>query len=174
MTGPSPSDHSQSLSKTEALAAFELDPGYLHLNHGSFGAVPRDVRLVQDRIRAEIERNPTKFYGEDLPPAMRRMAGDVAKRLGGRSDDWVFCENATVAVSAVLYALDLKPGDEILTTSQAYGAVLKAMTLVAARRGAQVKLASLPAVLETEEQVVQHIAQEFGPRARLLIVDHIT
>jgi isopenicillin-N epimerase len=174
MTDPSPSDHSQSLSKTEALAAFELDPDYLHLNHGSFGAVPREVRLAQDRIRAEIERNPTKFYGEDLPQAMRRMSGEVAKRFGGQSDDWVFCENATAAVSAVLYALDLEPGDEILTTSHAYGAVLKAMTLVAARHGAQVRLASLPSILESDEEVVQSIAREFGPRVRLLIVDHIT
>ena len=139
MTVLSPSDPSQSRSKAEAFAAFELDPGYLHLNHGSFGAVPRSVRSEQDRIRAEIERNPTKFYSEDLPPAMRRMAGAVSNWFGGRSNDWVFCENATAAVSAVLYSLNLGPGDEILTTSHAYGAVLKAMALVAARRGARVK-----------------------------------
>jgi isopenicillin-N epimerase len=105
---------------------------------------------------------------------MRRMAGQVAKRFGGQSDDWVFCENATAAVSGVLYALDLKPGDEILTTSHAYGAVLKAMSLVAARHGAQVRIASLPSILESEEEVVQSIARELGPRVRLLIVDHIT
>lgn len=174
MTGPSPSDPSPRLTKSDAFAAFELDPGYLHLNHGSFGAVPRVVRLEQDRIRAEIERNPTKFYSEDLPPAMRRMAGELPKRFGGQSDDWVFCENATAAVSAVLYAIDLKPGDEILTTSHAYGAVLKAMALVAARRGAQLKLATLPAILESEDEVVDAVAQAIGPRVRLLVVDHIT
>ena len=174
MTGHSPSDHSPRLNKPEALAAFELDPDYLHLNHGSYGAVPRAVRLAQDRARAEIERNPTKFYGDDLPPAMRRMAGEVAKRFGGHGNEWVFCENATAAVSAVLHALELGPGDEILTTSHAYGAVLKAMALVAARRGAQVRFASLPAILESEDEVVQGIEREFGPRVRLLIVDHIT
>ena len=174
MTGPSRLDPSPSLSKTEAFAAFELDPDYLHLNHGSFGAVPRTVRAEQDLVRRDIERNPTKFYAEALPSAMRRMAGEVAKRLGGRSDDWVFCENATAAVSGVLYALDLKPGDEVLTTSHAYGAVLKAMSLVAARRGAQMRLAPLPVILENEDQVVDGIARALGPQVRLLVVDHIT
>lgn len=174
MTVPSPSDLSPSLSKAEAFAAFALDPDYLHLNHGSYGAVPRAVRLAQDRICAEIEGNPTKFYGEDLPPAMRRMAGAVAKRFGGQGEDWVFCENATAAVSAVLYTLDLGPGDEILTTSHAYGAVLKAMSRVAARHGAVLKLAPLPAILESEDEVVDGIAQALGPRVRLLVVDHIT
>ncbi|HEX3666697.1 MAG TPA: aminotransferase class V-fold PLP-dependent enzyme [Rhizomicrobium sp.] len=153
---------------------FELDPAYLHLNHGSYGAVPRAVRLAQDRIRGEIERNPTKFYGDDLPPAMRRMAGAAAKRFGGRGEDWVFCENATAAVSAVLSALDLKPGDEILTTSHAYGAVLKAMSLIAARRKSVLKVAPLPAILESEDEVVEGIAGAIGPRVRLLVVDHIT
>lgn len=174
MTVPSPSDLSPSLNKAEAFAAFELDPGYLHLNHGSYGAVPRAVRLTQDRIRAKIEGNPTKFYGEDLPPLMRRMAGEAAKRFGGQGDDWVFCENATAAASAVLYALDLKPGDEMLTTSHAYGAVLKAMSLVAARRGAVLKLVPLPTILKSEDEVVDAIAQAFGPRVRLLVIDHIT
>ncbi len=174
MTDPSPLDHSPSLSRTEAFAAFELDPGYLHLNHGSYGAVPRTVRLEQDRVRAEIERNPTRFYGEDMPPAMRRMAGEVAKRLGGQADNWVFCENATAAVSAVLQTLDLNPGDEILTSSHAYGAVLKAMSLAASRRGARLKLASLPPILETEDQVVDGIARALGPQTRLLVIDHIT
>ncbi|HEX4156919.1 MAG TPA: aminotransferase class V-fold PLP-dependent enzyme [Rhizomicrobium sp.] len=174
MIDPSLSGHSPNLTKTEALAAFELNLDYLHLNHGSYGAVPRTVRLTQDRIRAEIERNPTGFYGDDLPPAMRRMAGEAAKRFGGLGQDWVFCENATAAVSAVLYGLDLKPGDEILTTSHAYGAVLKAIALVAERRGAQVKLAQLSAILESEDAIVQSIERELGPRVRLLIVDHIT
>jgi isopenicillin-N epimerase len=174
MTDLSRSAPTQGLTKAEVVEAFELDPDYLHLNHGSFGAVPRAVRLAQDRIRTGIERNPTKFYAEDLPPAMRRMAGEVAKRLGGQSEDWVFCENATAAVSGVLYALDLKPGDEILTTSHAYGAVLKAMALVAARHGARVRIASLPAILESEDEVVESIRRELGPQVRLLIIDHIT
>ena len=174
MTSPSPSDRSQSRVRGSALEAFELDPDFLHLNHGSFGAVPRSVRLEQDRWRTRIERNPTGFFQGELPEAMRSMAGHVARRFGGRSEDWVFCENATSAVNGVLHSLDLGPGDEIVTTSHAYGAVLKAMALVAARRGTILKIAALPAILENEGQVLEAVATALGPRTRLLVVDHIT
>jgi isopenicillin-N epimerase len=174
MTGLSRLDRSPTPSKAGALAAFELDPDYIHLNHGSYGAVPREVRIAQDRLRAEIERNPTKFFADELPRALRVMAARVAMRLGGRLEDWVFCENATAAVSAVLHSLDLRPDDEILTTSHAYGAVLKAMTFVSVRRSAKLKLADLPTILENENEIVDGIARALGPRVRLLIVDHIT
>jgi isopenicillin-N epimerase len=109
-----------------------------------------------------------------LPGLLRQAAGDVANRFGGRGDDWVFCENATSAINGVLASLPLNPGDEIVTTSHAYGAVLKAMRACAARRGAVVVVADLPAYLRNEEEVVEVVSVALGPRTRLLIVDHIT
>lgn len=174
MISPSQSDLSRNRNNSDALRAFELDPDYLHLNHGAFGAVPREVRLEQDRWRAAMERNPTAFFQVELPPALRRMAGCVAGRLGGRGDDWVFCENATAAANAVLQSLRLVPGDEILTTSHAYGAVLKAMVLTASRRGISLKIAELPHLLEDDEQVPRVLETALRPHTRLLVVDHIT
>lgn len=164
----------RSPSRNSAVAAFELSPDFIHLNHGSYGAVPREVRLEQERLRAAIERNPTGYFQDELPDAMRSMAAHVARRLGGRSEDWVFCENVTAAISAVLHSLPLESGDEILTTSHAYGAVLKAISLVAERRGAKMTIASLPPLLEHDDQVVETIRSALGFRTRLLIVDHIT
>lgn len=172
MTSRSRSDLSPSLSN--AFGAFELDPGCIHLNHGSYGAVPRDVRVEQDGWRARIERNPTGFLGDEYPDLVRGMARHVARRLGGAADEWVFCENATAAVSSVLHSLLLEPGDEILTTSHAYGAVLKAMSLVAARRGARLRIAELSPLLDDDDRVVEAIGGALSGRTRLLIVDHIT
>ena len=172
MTNPSRSALIQSPNSNAG--AFELSPDFLHLNHGSYGAVPREVRLEQERQRAVIERNPTGFFQDEFPDAMRSMAAHVARRLGGRSEDWVFCENATAAVSAVLHSLPLGRGDEILTTSHAYGAVLKAMNLVAERRGAKVQIATLPPLLEHDDLAVEAMRPSLGSRTRLLVVDHIT
>lgn len=157
-----------------ALRAFELNPEFLHLNHGSYGAVPREVRLEQDRWRARIESNPTGFFQDEYPPLIRAMAEHVARRLGGAAGDWVFCENATSAANGVLQSLELKPGDEILTTSHAYGAVMKAMALHAARRELTLAVAEVPALTVSADEVVSTIAAQFSPRTRLLVVDHIT
>jgi isopenicillin-N epimerase len=174
MNSRSLSGHSPGSSKADPLEAFELDPDRLHLNHSSYGAVPRAVRIEQERQRAEIERDPTRFFTDELRPALRRVAGNVALRLGGEGKDWVFCENATAAVNSVLHSLNLQPGDEILTTSHAYGAVLKSMTLVAGRRNAALRQVELPAVIESDEEVLERIECALTPKTRLLIVDHIT
>lgn len=162
------------MERESALRAFELDPGVLHLNHGSYGAVPREVRLEQDRWRAKIEKNPTGFFQDEYPALMRATAGNVARRLGGKPADWVLCENATSAVNGILQSLDLGPGDEILTTSHAYGAVAKTMALVAERRGAKVSVADVPPLPADEADVVDAVAAHLGPRTRLLVIDHIT
>jgi isopenicillin-N epimerase len=162
------------IDRLGALRAFELDPAYTHLNHGSYGAVPREVRLAQDQWRGRIEKNPTGFFQEEYPPLMRGAAAHVARRLGGEAKDWVFCENATQAVNGVLQSLDIKPGDELLTTSHAYGAVAKAMALTADRRGAVLRVADVPALATGDDEIVAAIGAQLSERTRLLVVDHIT
>jgi isopenicillin-N epimerase len=157
-----------------ALALFQLSPDLIHLNHGSYGAVPKVVRDEQDRWRAHIESNPTGFFRDELAAELRTLAGVAAQRFGGKPNDWVFCENATAAVNSVLSSFGLREGDEIVTTSHAYGAVLKAMRIWAQRFGAEVVVAQVPIIVESEEQVVQAIAKSFSDRTKLLIVDHIT
>ncbi len=156
-----------------ARAEFALDPDRIHLNHGAFGAVPRSVRAAQDRWRDEWERDPTAFFVDVMPKALRRAAGDVAQRFGGAAEDWVFAENATQAIGGILASLALEPGDAILTTSHAYGAVAKAMRRWASRRGAEFHAAELPTFLSGDDEVIAAVAAAFTPRTRLLVIDHI-
>ena len=156
------------------LSEFSLAPELTHLNHGSYGAVPRTVQAEQDRLRAGIERDPTGYYQYRYPQEVRRAIETAAVRFGGAAADWVFCENATAAVAAVLSSFPLKPGDEIVTTSHGYGAVVKAMRLWAARKEAVLRIADIPAAVDSEGQLIDAIARILTSRTRLLVVDHIT
>ena len=178
MTSHSRSDHSRSIRLPKeghaALSEFQLASDRLHLNHGSYGALPRRVLARQEQWRAEIERDPTSSFQDTYPVEVRRAAAVAAGRFGGAPDDWVFCENATVAINSVIASLPLNSGDELVTTSHAYGAVLKAMRVWAERRGASVKVVEIPGIVESAEQVAQLVVAALGSRARLLVIDHIT
>lgn len=178
MSSPSPSDDSPAGRKPEygnaALDAFALAPELIHLNHGSYGAVPRRVLAVQESVRREIESDPTGFFQSLYPQRVREAVTVAATGFGGASQDWVFCENATAAVNSVLSSLPFQAGDEILTTSHAYGAVLKSIRLWAQRRSARTKVAEIPTVVESEAQVVEAVVQAFTQATRLLVIDHIT
>jgi isopenicillin-N epimerase len=146
----------------------------LHLNQGSYGALPKSVAAKQESIRAEIERDPTSFFNNKLPGELRRLAGLAAQKFGGEANDWVFVENATFAVSSVLSSFPLRDGDEIVTTSHAYGAVLKAMRVYATRQGAKLVITDVPSIVESDDQIVDAIAHAFTSCTKLLVVDHIT
>jgi isopenicillin-N epimerase len=160
----------EGLSRDEWL----LDPDVAFLNHGSYGAAPRAVLAEQERWRALMERHPTHFMSEDLPPAVRGAAARLADFVGARPDDLVFVENATAGCNTVLRALHLAPGDEILVTDHGYAAVRKAAEYIAGRVGACVVEAAVPFPLQDSAQVVAAVSSRLNSRTRLAIFDHIT
>jgi isopenicillin-N epimerase len=153
---------------------FLLEPGVAFLNHGSFGTVPRDVAAVANGWRERLEANPDRFMRETLPGALREAAGRLARFIGARAEDVVFVDNATAGVNAVLRSLHLAPGDEILTTDHAYGAVLNAVRYAAARAGAIAVEAPVPMPAPNAEAIFEAVRARFTARTKLLVIDHIT
>jgi isopenicillin-N epimerase len=153
---------------------FSLEPGTRHLNHGSYGAVPKAVRAAEDAWRDRLEANPTRFFAEALGPGLRAAAERVADMLGGRGQDWIFVENATTAINAVVAGLRLKAGDELLTTGHVYGAVRNTLNFHAARAGARVVEVALSMPATGEEAIVDAIRQALSPRTVFAIFDHVT
>ena len=153
---------------------WKLDPQVLYLNHGSFGACPAAVLREQSRLRTCLEREPVDFLIETLPGALDAARRILAAFVGADAADLVFVPNATTGVNAVLHSLRLAPGDELLVTTQTYGACRKSAEFVAARAGARVLSAHLPFPLASEAQVLAAVLGAVSPRTRLALLDHVT
>jgi len=164
--------------------AWALDPDVLYLNHGTVGAPPRRALEAQQRIRDEIERQPSDFMlrrlsstrvgiGSGEKPRMRVAAEEVAKFFGARGDDLVFVDNITSAANAVLRSYPFAPGDEILVTDEVYGAVAKTAEYVLRRTGGTVRTIGLPREARDPQAFVDAIAGALTPRTRIAIVEHI-
>jgi isopenicillin-N epimerase len=103
-------------------ALFQLDPEVTFLNHGSFGATPRAVFERYQGWQAELEREPVFFIGRRLGPLLEEARTELGAYVGARGDDLTFVQNATTGVNMAARALDLQPGDEVLSTNLEYGA----------------------------------------------------
>src|SRR5258708_39471865 len=103
--------------------AWRLDPDFVTVNHGSFGATPECVLAEQDTWRRRMEAQPTRFMGTALPRALRESAGHLGDFLGARGEDIAFLDNATTGCNAVLRSLPLQPDDQVLGLDDGYGAV---------------------------------------------------
>jgi isopenicillin-N epimerase len=150
-----------------------LDPAVTYLNHGGYGVAPHRVLRAQAEWRARIEANPTRFMRRELEGAQHQATSRLAAFLGASGDDLVFVDNATAGVNAVLRSLDLGPGDEILITGLAYGAVAKASRYVAARSGARLREVPISLPLSDTGAVLEAVAAALSPRVRLAVFDHI-
>ena len=168
----------------QMLSEWTFEPGVIYLNHGTVGVTPRRILAVQQAIRDEMERHPSRFilralstteFGRPLPepPRLRAAADTVASFLGARGEDLVFVDNITAGVNSVLRSFPLREGDEILVTDLVYGGVLRAALFAARERGATVRTVEMPYPFRAD-RLVEAYADAVGPRTRLAIVEHIT
>lgn len=155
-------------------AQWTLDPEVVFLNHGSFGACPQVILREQDRLRAQIEREPVQFFVHTLGPLLDAARVEVAAFVGARPEDLVFVRNATAGVNAVLTSLRFEPGDELLTTDHVYNACHNALRHLCARTGARLVVAPVPFPLADPQQVTDAVLAAVTPRTRLALIDHVT
>jgi isopenicillin-N epimerase len=119
---------------------FPLDPGIAYLNHGAFGVCPEPVRRAQQRLRDEMEANPTAFFTRGLYDRLAHTRRHVAAFLGADPDGSALIPNASAATQIVFNTLGLAAGDEVLLTTHTYGTV----RLAAGRAGLRVVDAHFP------------------------------
>ena len=151
-----------------------LSKEIVFLNHGSFGACPREVLEAQRHLREEMESAPVQFLARKHDERLDAARHGIAGFLGTDPADLVFVTNATTAVNSVVRSLDFNPGDEILTTSLDYNACRNVLTNTGGQRGAKMVVADIPFPLENEDQIVESILAHVTCRTRLAMIDHVT
>lgn len=150
-----------------------LDPAITFLNHGSFGAAPRVVLEKQHEYRAQLEREPVRFFVRELEPLLDSTRRTLAEFLGAEPEGLAFVPNATAGVNAVLRSLDLDKFDELLVTSHEYNASRNALDYVAGIAGAKVVVAEVPFPIESPDVVVERVLARVTDRTRLFLADHV-
>jgi isopenicillin-N epimerase len=155
---------------------FLLDENVIFLNHGSFGACPRPVFEAYQAWQLKLERQPVAFLDPNrgLSSWMRDARIALASKLGTGADNIVGMMNATYALNVVAQSLDLKEGDEILTTDHEYAALEKTWAYVARRTGAKIVSVTVPLPLTSEASFTAAIRAGLTDRTRVLFLSHIT
>ena len=152
---------------------FELDPGITFLNHGSFGACPREVLEAQWRWQIEMERNPVEFLGRRSADLLLAARTALGSEVGTTGENLVFIPNSTTGVNVVAHSLPLAPGDDVLATNLEYGACDAAWQQVCRRSNAHYRQVTIPLPFDSET-FVDRVMAAVTPRTRLIFASHIT
>lgn len=152
---------------------FDLDPDRVHLNHGAFGAFPREVVEEQARWRTAAGRNPHGFHRVVAAGAVEDARAAAAAFLHLGADDVALVRNVSEGVATVLAGVGLRPGDEVVVGDHAHGGVRLAVDAACRRTGARAVEVGLP-LDATDEEVVAAFAGALTDRTRLVLVDQVT
>ncbi|OQD53087.1 aminotransferase class V [Streptomyces phaeoluteigriseus] len=156
----------------DAALAWTLDPGMRHLNHGSFGAVPRVAQERQSALRDEMERAPVAWFPQ-LPGRIAAARSAIADHLRVRARDLALVPNASAGASVVYSALSARPGGDIVVTDHGYGAVTMGAERLAQRWGGRVRTAQVPLDADAR-QACTAVMSEVDERVALIVLDQIT
>jgi isopenicillin-N epimerase len=156
------------------MPTYLLDPDICFLNHGSFGATPRELLDVQAELRRNLEAEPVDFLHRHIEERINKARRPVAEFLGAELNGTVFVNNATSGVNAVVQSFPWQRGDQILTTNHRYEAVRNTLTYVAARHGAEVIEAQVPFPIKHSTDVLDAIEAAVTPRTRMMMIDQVT
>jgi len=153
---------------------FQLRRDKIFLNHGSFGACPRPVFDTYQAWQRELEADPERFFRSRVRGLLAEARAALARFIGADADDLVFVPNATHGANIVANALELRPGDEVLSTDHEYGAVERAWQFHCARRGARYVRQPIELPARGRAELVEQLFAGVTPRTRVICLSHIS
>lgn len=153
---------------------FCLDPKIDFMNHGSFGACPREVLEHQRELRDLVEREPVQFFMTLHEGRLDEAREALAAFVKAKPEEIGFVANATYGVNSVLRSLELKPGDELLTTDHEYNACRNVLDFVAEASGAKVVEVKVPFPISGPKEVTQAVLAGVTEKTRIALLDHVT
>jgi L-cysteine/cystine lyase len=136
-----------------------------YLNSGTEGPVPRAAaEVVHLRIDLEMDggRCGRQYFEETMGLRDRARAG-YASVLGCDPADVALTGSTTDGVNTVIGGLDLRPGEEILTTDQEHPGLLAPLARARRRHGIEVRVVPFA-----------EIAGEVSPNTRLIACSHVS
>jgi isopenicillin-N epimerase len=152
--------------------AFQLDRSLINLNNGN--SCPSPVPVVEAVKRYMDWSNQAPVYHRggierNIETARRRLA----QEFGADPEEIAITRNASESLQIAQMGLDLKPGDEIVSTVQDYGRMLTTWDQRVRREKIKVSLIDFPCPT-TQSDLLQRLTAAITPQTKVLHFCHIT
>jgi selenocysteine lyase/cysteine desulfurase len=157
----------------EVQDGFTLDRTIVNLNNGGVCPSPRSVHEALKRYLDISNQSPVYHMWQVLEPNIESVRRELARDISADPETIAITRNASEALQIAQLGIDLKPGDEVLTTNQDYGRMLQTWEQRVTRDG--IKLSKIPfPVPPTQADLVQRFERAITPATKVIHFCHIT
>jgi selenocysteine lyase/cysteine desulfurase len=158
----------------EIQQAFTVDRSLINLNNGGVSPSPRVVQEAMRRYLEFSNEAPVHTMWRVLEPQIESVRRRLAAEFGCDPEEMAITRNASEALEICIFGLDLKPGDEVLTTTQDYPRMLTSWQQRERRDKIKVNLISFPIPPPSSDDLYERFERAVTPRTKAILVCHIT
>jgi selenocysteine lyase/cysteine desulfurase len=158
----------------EIQQAFTLDRTLINLNNGGCSPSPRVVHEALKRYLDFSNQAPVYHMWQILEPNIETVRRRLAAEFGCDPEELAITRNASEALQTAQLGIDLKAGDEVVTTNQDYGRMLNTWEQRVRRDGIRLTKISFPVPPPSMNDLADRLIAAITPATKVLHFCHIT
>ncbi|OLE10197.1 MAG: hypothetical protein AUG52_10410 [Verrucomicrobia bacterium 13_1_20CM_3_54_17] len=153
--------------------SFSVTRGIINLNNGGVSPSPRIVTEALVRYIWEQEDATAYTMWQILEPQSETIRTGLAELFGCDREEIAITRNASESLEILLMGMDLKPGDEILTTTQDYPRMLTTLRQREKRENLKLKLIQIPIPPKNLNEITAAFEKGITDRTRIILISHM-
>lgn len=157
----------------EVQQAFTVDRSLVNFNNGGVSPAPAVVQAAMKRHLDFSNQAPPYTMWRILEPQRETVRERLARHFGCDAEEVALTRNASEGLEICQLGFDFEPGDEIVTTTQAYPRMVTTFEQRARREGLVVRSFEIPIPAEDPAQVVRLYEENVTPRTRMVLMSHM-
>ena len=153
--------------------SFSVTRGIINLNNGGVSPSPRIVTESLVRYIWQQEDATAYTMWQILEPQSETIRTGLAEMFGCDREEIAITRNASESLETLLMGMDLRSGDEILTTTQDYPRNLTTLRQRERREGLMLKLVKIPIPPKNLNEIVSAFERGITNRTKLILMSHM-
>jgi selenocysteine lyase/cysteine desulfurase len=154
--------------------AFTVDRNMINLNNGGVSPAPKIVMDTEVRYLEVENLNPSYYMWNVLDPGVETVRRRLAQTFGCDTEEIAITRNASEANEIVQLGMELKRGDEVLTTNQDYPRMITTWQQRERRDGIVLKQITFPVPPPSLDYLAKRIEENITPKTKVIHLCHIT
>lgn len=152
--------------------AFSVTRGIVNLNNGGVCPSPRLVTEAFVRYTWQQEDATAYTMWQILEPQSETIRTGLAEVFGCDAEEIAITRGASEALEILLMGLDLRSGDEVLSTTQDYGRMLTTLKQRELREGIKLNLIKIPVAPGNVNDIATAFERAATPKTKLILISH--
>jgi len=153
--------------------SYTISSGFINLNNGGVSPAPKVVADAMKRYYDISNEAPSYFMWRVIDQGREPLRKNLAQLAGCDKEEIAMLRNASEALEAVIFGIELKAGDEVVLSKQDYPNMIGAWKQREKREGIKLAWINLELPSEDETYLVKQYTDAFTSKTKVVQVTHM-